>query len=306
MMNNRRTPEILGPVLGLLVVALTVFALVYLVWIQPFYRGSSYGARLWGERPWRARPGFFGAGWESREVTETVQEPVESLSVRNVSGPIRVTGWDQSYVQVTYVKEARTATLLDEFQIEIAPRAGELSIQPLYRSVRSVAGTAFGSVSFDIRVPASVRHIKANNVSGRIEMESLAAGVAQDLHTVSGGIRTERSGDLRAESVSGGITFVFSGSNLELRSTSGGISGQILAVEEGGRIDAQTISGSVSLEAFEALSADLDLSSVSGSISCDFPLQIREQKRTSLKGTIGGGAVPLRIHTVSGSIRLGR
>jgi hypothetical protein len=301
-MKNRGSPvDILGPALGVLVVALTVFALVYLVWIQPFHRGGSYR-----DGHWRAREGFLGAGWESREVTETVAEPIEALTVRNVSGPISVAGWDQDYVQVTYVKEARNAALLDEFQIEIAPRGKELSIQPLYRSARTVAGSAFGSVSFDIRVPSSVRQIKAKSISGRIELQDMPAGVVQDLQTVSGSISTERSGDLRAQSVSGAVDFAFAGSKLELNSTSGRIRGEILALEPGGRVKAQSISGSVELQAFEGLGADLDLSSVSGSISCDFPMQIREQKRASLQGTIGDGAAAFRIHTVSGSIRLSR
>lgn len=301
-MKSSRSPlAVLGPVLGLLALALTAFALVYLVWLQPFYRGASYGPGHW--RAWQDFP---AVGWQSREATETVKGPIEVLSVQNVSGPITITRWDQDTVQVTYVKQARTEELLEQFEIEIAPRGRELSVRPLYRNVRSFAGSAFGSVSFDIRVPASVSRIKATNVSGRIQLQGLAADVTQDLQTVSGSIRTERSGDLRAQSVSGAVQFGFAGSNLNVSSTSGAIRGEILDLEQDGRVNVESISGSVELKAFEDLSAELDLSSVSGSISCDFPLRVREQKRTSLRATLGDGVVPFRVHTVSGSIRLSR
>jgi hypothetical protein len=302
-MRSRKSPvEYVGPALGLVALALTAFALVYLLWIRPFYRAGSYAHGPWGAQ-WSAP---WGAGWERREETRRVDERVEALSVHNVSGPVRVSGWDEDYVQITYVKQARSAAALEEFRIEIAQRGGELSVQPLYRGAGPRAVAAFGSVSFDIRVPAAVRRVEVRNVSGSIELENLEAGVRQDLQTVSGSIRTQRSADLRAESISGSIDFVFAGAELSAQSTSGRIGGRILGIEEGGRVRVQSISGAVDLEAFADLSAELDLSSASGSISCDFPMQVREQKRTNLQATVGSGAVPFRVQTVSGSIRLHR
>lgn len=301
-MRSRRSPvEYVGPALGLAALALTAFALVYLLWIRPFYRPGSYAHGPWGA-PWSAP---WGVGWERREETQRVDERVEALSVHNVSGPVRVSGWDEDYVQITYVKQARGAAALEQFRIEIVARGGELSVQPLYRGAGAGA-SAFGPVSFDIRLPASVRRVQVRNVSGSIDLEDLVEGVSQDLQTVSGSIRTQRSANLRAESVSGSIDFEFAGAELSLQSVSGRIGGRILAIEEGGRVRAQSISGAVDLQAFEALSAELDLSSTSGSISCDFPLRVSEQKRTSLKATVGSGAVPFRVQTVSGSIRLHR
>jgi DUF4097 and DUF4098 domain-containing protein YvlB len=50
----------------------------------------------------------------------------------------------------------------------------------------------------------------------------------------------------------------------------------------------------------------LRLQSVSGSISCDFPVQIIEQKRNKLEGTVGDGSIPFEVKTVSGRISLSR
>ena len=69
-----------------------------------------------------------------------------------------------------------------------------------------------------------------------------------------------------------------------------------------GSLGLRSVSGSVELKAFDGLDAALDLHSVSGNISCDFPITVVEQKRNRLRGTIGQGSIPLEIGTTSGRI----
>lgn len=297
-MRTRRTwVDILGPVFGILAAALTVYALVYLLWIEPFYRGESYRAFS------NERGGFFlGADWESQEVTEAVTDTFSKLEIKNIAGPIIVEGWSQDYVQVHYIKQARSSKYLEDFEIEIEPRGNLLSIRPIYRKI---PGSPFGSVSFDLKIPSSIKEIRANNISGTIELSDIGSGVDQVLETVSGRIETERSADLRAKSISGSIGFVSEGGRkLDISSTSGRVQGQILSLDPSGSVEIGTISGGVDLEAFSGLDAALKLQSVSGSISCNFPVQIMEQKRNKLEGTIGNGSVPFEVRTVSGRITL--
>jgi hypothetical protein len=296
-MRTRRTwVDILGPVFGILAAALTVYALVYLLWIEPFYQGESY--RAFGDM----RRGFsVGAGWESQEGSETVEGSFSKLEIKNISGPIVVEGWSQDYVQVHYIKEARSVKYLEQFEIEIEPRGSLLSIRPIYRKI---PGAPFGSVSFDLKIPSSVKEIRVNNISGPIELTDIGSGVDQVLETVSGRIETGRAADLRAKSISGTIDFVSDGRRLDISSTSGRVQGQILSLGPGGSVEINTISGGIDLEVFSGLDAALKLQSVSGSISCDFPVQISEQRRTKLEGTVGDGSVPFEVKTVSGRITL--
>lgn len=296
-MRTRRTwVDVLGPLFGILAAALTVYALVYLLWIEPFYRGESY--RDFGVE----RRGFSAtAGWNSQEVTEAVDGSFSKLEIKNISGPITVEGWSQDYVHVHYIKEARSAKYLEEFEIEIEPRGKSLSIRPVYRNI---PGSPFGSVSFDLKIPSSVKEIRANNISGSIELADIGSGVDQVLETVSGGIETERSADLRAKSISGSIDFVSEGRLLDVSSTSGRVQGKIRDLDPRGSVEINTVSGGVDLEVFLGLDAALKLQSVSGSISCDFPVQISEQRRTKLEGTVGDGSVPFEVRTVSGRITL--
>jgi hypothetical protein len=294
-MRNRRTwVDVVGPILGLAAVGMVVFSLVYLLSIRPFYRGGSYDI---------GRSVAGGPGWVRGEGTETFSQAFDTLLVRNVSGPVHVEGWSEDSIQVSWVKEARSESALEEFEIRLQPSGRTLEVQPIYGPM---PGTQFGSVSFEIRIPASLSTLRVKNVSGRIQLENLPADLDQDLETVSGRIETERAAGLRAKSVSGSIDFVSTGGRIGVNTTSGQVRGEILALTQGDSVQVESISGSVELEAFSGLDATVTLQSVSGSISCDFPVQVSEQRRNRLEGTIGGGSVPLEVKTVSGRIRLQR
>ena len=298
MRSKKTWVDVLGPVFGIAAAALVVYALVHLIWLEPFYRGYSYRTFAASGRDRVPR-----TGWETEEGTESIEGSFRELEIRNVSGPIRIEGWDQGYVQLHYIKEARSASYLEDLEIEIEPRGSSLRIRPIYRNI---PGSPFGPVFFELKVPSSIEEIRAKNISGTIEIENMKAGVDQVLETVSGSIETERSGDLRAKSISGSIRFAFAGSTLEVDSTSGSVHGEILDLDPGGSVEIDTISGAVKLEVFSGLDAELELQSVSGSITCDFPVQITEQKRNKLEGTVGDGTVPFRVKTVSGRVSLER
>jgi hypothetical protein len=294
MKNRRVWVDIVGPVVGVAAIGMVAFSLVYLLSIRPFYRGGSYDI---------GRTAVSGPGWVRAEGSETFSGEFDRLEVKNVSGPVQIEGWSESSIQVGYVKEARSESALEEFEIRMQPRGRTLEILPIYGPTPRAL---FGGVSFEIRIPASLTEIKVNNVSGRIVLENLPGDIDQELESVSGSIETERAGDLRAKSLSGSIDFVSTGGRIDINTTSGRIQGQILGLDRGGSVDVDSISGSVELEAFDALDAAVTLQSVSGSIACDFPLQITEQRRNRLEGTIGGGSVPVSVKTVSGRIRLQR
>lgn len=83
MKTIRTWVDVLGPLFGILAAALTVYALVYLLWIEPFYRGESY--RAFGVE----RRGFSAsAGWDSQEGT--VGDGSVSFEVKTGSGRITV------------------------------------------------------------------------------------------------------------------------------------------------------------------------------------------------------------------------
>lgn len=307
--------DIVGVILGLVAIGSTVFAVVSI-----FGRGPA--AMAWPGRPLdivesiaegvgrgvrgglsavRPAAGSWIGGWQTAEGEEEVSGSQTAISVNNVSGRIRVTGWDGDTVRVRYAKQARTEGDLKDFVIEIRGNGDTVSVRPVYEPVGGMG--RFGSVDFDISVPRRIARLSLHNVSGEIDVEGVPGVVAKELGTVSGSIKSSGAGDLSAKTTSGSIEFGFSGDALQASTVSGKIQGAIDSLGARGA-DLGTVSGSVEVQAFAALDATLDLRSLSGSITCDFPVTIREQTRGRLRGTVGKGAVPLSVSTTSGSIRI--
>jgi DUF4097 and DUF4098 domain-containing protein YvlB len=68
-----------------------------------------------------------------------------------------------------------------------------------------------------------------------------------------------------------------------------------------------SISGNVSVKAPDNLDALIEMSTLSGTLSTDFPLEVQERRYgpgRSARGRLGTGAISIRITTVSGRVSL--
>ncbi len=231
MKSRASLAEILGILLGVASVALVLGALVYLLGARPFHRIRG---------PWLPHlEGRWGGTWESEEGTETVSQRVQNVVVTNVSGPVHVEGWERDTIEVHYRKQARGREALADLRIEILADGDTLKVRPLYTAQ---AGFRFGPVSFELKVPSSLRQLSVHSVSGRVEVQNLSQDVEQELETVSGSIFTERTGNLQAKSTSGGIDFSFAGDKLNAKTISGTINGKIRRLGRGGSVEVETVS----------------------------------------------------------------
>lgn len=130
--------------------------------------------------------------------------------------------------------------------------------------------------------------ISLNTTSGSLRLAAAEAESVR-LSSSSGSIEAKGlAGDVRATSVSGRVFLDFrsSPSSVEAVSTSGAVEIRLPA-------DARFA---------------LDAVSTSGSVSCDFPVTVMGNAggRHSMTGTVNAGTQPLRVRTVSGSIRIRR
>jgi DUF4097 and DUF4098 domain-containing protein YvlB len=279
--------DLAGYASAFVVLALVVYALIHLVFIKPFYEENSYDSSE------------FGWNRLTEEKEDRFEGSLNVLQVENISGSVSITGWDQSHVAVKYIKSAPTQEHLDNLEVRMDVSGTRLYV----KTVRKFRNSR-GSVSFQISVPDNIRSISANSISGSIDLNGMNPGVDQDLSTISGSITTDNSADLDLRTISGSINFVFSGKKVKANSTSGRISGKILAIDDGGSIDIGAVSGSVALGIFKEFDASVKLHSVSGSVKSDFPVMVTTSKRNTIMGTIGEGRIPINIGTTSGSIRL--
>ena len=139
-------------------------------------------------------------------------------------------------------------------------------------------------VDFTVQVPAAIG-LLARTVNGSIDAQGLRSDAEGT--TVNGSVNLSTTGSARATTVNGSI-------NASLG----------LAVwPNGGKFT--TVNGGVTLRLPAAVNADVRLSTVSGGIQSDFPLQVSNDPGPKhAEGVLGGGGQRLDVTTVNGGITL--
>jgi DUF4097 and DUF4098 domain-containing protein YvlB len=217
-----------------------------------------------------------------------------TVEVHNVAGSVRVTGWDQDRVAVTgtlgkgteklefTAAERRTvvrvvlphfASHVDGSELEIkVPAGSSLEVKTVSAdvSVEKVAGaTDLESVSGRITVGGEPKRFSAKTVSGDVEIR--AASAPGRAKSVSGAVKLNGvTGEVEAGSVSGDITVKGDAvSRVDLETTSGDIRLDA-GLAKDARVTVKTLSGTVELQLPAATSADFDVTTFSGDIINDF------------------------------------
>jgi hypothetical protein len=206
------------------------------------------------------------------------------IRVRNISGDIKVLGYNGNSILVNGRKEGPDAA---KIEIEDASKGDLLELGVRYpEKTRNFQG----SVNFEIRVPQSLPYAFENisSVSGDVELTGV-------------------TGKIKAESVSGDVTVQDFIGGVDAHSVSGDVKAEIRRLQGTDDMKLSSISGDVHAKAPADLDADVKMSSVSGSVKSDFPLQIHERRYgagQSAGGILGGGSHTLRLTSISGDVIL--
>lgn len=268
-------------------------------------------------------------------VDESKSAPANgTVSVENVAGEVRITGWDRNEVRVEGELDEQAERLVFEQHGDfttirvVYPRrynnidGSELNINVPAGSkieadsisadidISGVTGTLRAeSVSGDISAEGGSKEYVLESVSGSIRLKGTKADSRINVQSVSGDVRvSDSNGELEASSVSGDVAV--DGSVLR-RATINNTSGDIefeAAVSDDGTYRFEAISGDVTLVFGKSPIGEFDIATFSGDIDNDFG---PEPERTSrftpgkeLKFSQGEGKAEYRINTLSGSIRL--
>jgi Putative adhesin len=141
------------------------------------------------------------------------------------------------------------------------------------------------AVQFTVLVPAGIK-VLASTVNGDVEV----SGVTRDVD---------------ASTVNGHVDATSDGGPVEAKSVNGSVDAEMHSVGDAGSLDYRSVNGSVHVTLPADLKADIELSTVNGSVRSDFPISVSGSLEPKhLRGTIGGGGVPVHIDTVNGSIEL--
>jgi DUF4097 and DUF4098 domain-containing protein YvlB len=130
----------------------------------------------------------------------------------------------------------------------------------------------------------------------------------EHISSVSGDVKvTGVTGRLHASAVSGDVHIKDVSGSVSASAVSGDVSVDISRLEGSDDMKFSSVSGNVTVTAPASLDADVDISSFSGSINTDFPIEVKSQRmgsRTSARGTVGGGSRRLKMSSLSGNVSL--
>ncbi len=208
------------------------------------------------------------------------------VNIRNISGDVTVTGYNGDTITVTAYKEGP-----DRDQVTIEDSSGGNNVDVRARYPENCNCNV--SVRFDVKVPSGIsyRYDSISSVSGDVQVSSV-------------------KGELHAKSVSGDVSVKGAAGAVNAASVSGDVEVEIQSLEGtdgAGSMEFNSVSGDVDVKLPGNLDADVKMSTLSGDLKTDFPLQVEEKKHgpgRSANGRLGNGSRNLKLSTVSGDINL--
>lgn len=225
----------------------------------------------------------------------------DTVSVKNVSGDVNITGHEGNSVTVSAFKEGR-----DRDQVEVVDESGAGRVSLSVKYPRECNCDA--SVRFELRVPRGVRlnFDRVSTASGNIRLKGATGDVK--VSTASGDVTVEDvAGEINASTASGNVSVRNVAGTVSASSASGDVRADIARLEGTGDMKFSTASGDVDVRLPSNLDADVHLSTVSGTLKTNFPLEVKEREHgpgSSARGQLGGGTRRLRISSASGDVSL--
>lgn len=248
-----------------------------------------------------------------------------------VSGDIIVTGWSRDEARVRATSERgllRAEFSSSRISLDIQSVRGRMGDTRYEVSVPAGARVITRSTSGDLSVRGVKGPVEARTTSGDVEVDEATDRIT--LESVSGGVRgTRLTGEVRAESVSGSVELERVSGDIRVESTSGDItiadatsrnvfsttvSGEVEyvgSIEQNGRYEFHSHSGSIRLEIPGNAGARFSVETFSGSLDSDFDITLQPGDRGTRRPrrfefTIGNGGARVTAETFSGDITLGR
>jgi Uncharacterized conserved protein len=252
-------------------------------------------------------------------------EPVQ-VDVHNVAGEVRVTasGQGDARVELTPLRDDRvTRSAIEQATVEFGDgqllvhceetgrHIGRLAKIRVSLVVPDGSSVTAHTVSAGVRVDGRTASLEVETANGDVTVEDVdgearvrtASGdiavrtVTGDLRvrTLAGTLRCDRVETLRAELVSGDVTVGELGGSAEISTASGDLDIGRVGQDD---LTIHTASGNVRVGVAPGAVAHLSVSTLSGSMSNDLPVEE--------SAPAGGTTVNIKIRTLSGDIRIGR
>ncbi|HWS86052.1 MAG TPA: DUF4097 family beta strand repeat-containing protein [Pyrinomonadaceae bacterium] len=225
-----------------------------------------------------------------------------SVEIANVSGDINLVGYEGSAVVVSAYKEGR-----DRDVVEVVDEStqGRVELRVDYpRDCRNCNA----SVRFEVRVPRSgnISFDKISTASGDVKAEGFTGRLR--LSTASGDVTVRGvGGDIKASTASGTVRVNDATGTVNASTASGDLEVEMTRVEGTGDMRFSTASGDVRVRMPSTLDARVSMSTNSGDLETNFPIEVKKDaygSGTRAEGQLGSGGRVLKISSASGNVSL--
>jgi|SRR5579859_468768 len=212
------------------------------------------------------------------------------VELDNINGDVHISSWDRNEVKVDAVKYADTKERLDEAKIEIDSGKDRLSIRTHYPSHDNNWNWGShnnpASVEYTLTVPRTVRLDEIKLINGALDI----AGV---------------SGEVRASCINGRLEAHDLAGRSRLETINGRLNAHFAELA-GHSVELSSVNGSVELTIPSDSKAELEASTVSGSIDNDFGLHVNHHQFVGrdLRGELGSGGTRIKLSNVNGHIEI--
>ncbi|MDE3054655.1 MAG: hypothetical protein KGL38_14405 [Gemmatimonadota bacterium] len=222
------------------------------------------------------------------------------INVRNLNGRIVVHGGTGDSVTVTATKRVRRGDASfvhydvqrfgdDNQSVLVCALWGDnASCSPdRYESRGEDTGRRGNDVrvDFDVTVPAGVR-VAAHTVNAEVSVTGVTA-------------------EVRAGTVNGGVDVETAGGPVSASSVNGSVHASMLHYQPAEEMRFSSVNGSVVVELGNDVNAEVELSTLNGRFTTDFPVTLNGRiDPRHLRATLGKGGPRIVMHTVNGNVEL--
>ena len=226
-----------------------------------------------------------------------------SISVKNVSGDVSIRGYDGDVVIVNGFKEGH-----DRDRVEVVDSSAGNRVDVSVRYPRHCNCDA--SVRFEVRVPNSMTFNLENvsTASGNIEVTDIRGDVK--VSTASGNVTiTKVNGAINTSTASGEMRVRDVVGEVNAESASGDVEVEISQLQGTEDMKFSSASGDVHVKLPGNLDADVSMSTASGSIKTDFPIEVKERRYgpgSEARAQLGSSSRNVKLSTASGDVSLMR
>lgn len=240
------------------------------------------------------------------EFSKTVPLKAGGLfSLDNVNGRVSISTWKEDKAEIKALKVAeRDQENLKKVEIIVEESAGGVVVKAVWPEHSHNLRV---SVDFDIRVPEGTNLKDVETVNGDVQVTGPYGSIS--VSTTNGTIEASSAkGEVDAETTNGDILVRDFEGRAKFETTNGSIRLEQVRLTAG--LEAETTNGGITLhiENPDNVNASLRAETTNGHISFDFPVTLKNMKKSprSLEVEIGKGGPEILLSTTNGSITITR